>query len=80
MSVNPGFGGQKFIERTYSRIIELKELIIKNKSNAKIEIDGGVDLNNAVQLVKCGADVFVAGNTVFSSSDPKVMIAKLKSF
>jgi len=79
MSVNPGFGGQKFIERTYARISELKELIEKNGSSAKIEIDGGVDLMNAPRLIKAGADIFVAGNTVFSSKDPVGMIAKLKA-
>ena len=78
MSVNPGFGGQKFIEHTYSKISELKELILKNNSAAKIEIDGGVDLKNAPLLLKTGADILVAGNTVFSSDDPVAMIAKLK--
>ena len=80
MSVNPGYGGQKFIERTYSRISELKEIIVKNNSKAQIEIDGGVDLENISRLIKAGADIFVAGNTVFSSSDPTDTIAKLKSF
>ncbi len=80
MSVNPGFGGQKFIESTYSRVTELKEIIKRNKSDAKIEIDGGVDLNNAAKLIQTGADVLVAGNTVFSSSDPSKTIAQLKSF
>lgn len=80
MSVNPGFGGQKFIERTYSRITALKEMIKRNNSKALIEIDGGVDLLNASKLVQTGADVFVAGNTVFSSADPKATISKLKSF
>jgi ribulose-phosphate 3-epimerase len=80
MSVNPGFGGQKFIAKTYSRVGELKELILKNNSNAKIEIDGGVDLNNASKLLAAGADVFVAGNTVFTSANPVETIAKLKSF
>ena len=79
MSVNPGFGGQKFIEKTYARISELKELIVKNNSTAKIEIDGGVDLNNAPKLKAAGVDVFVAGNTVFSSSDPEGTISKLKT-
>jgi ribulose-phosphate 3-epimerase len=79
MSVNPGFGGQKFIEKTYARISELKELIVTTNSSAKIEIDGGVDLNNAAKLKAAGADIFVAGNTVFSSSDPKGTIAKLKT-
>ena len=78
MSVNPGFGGQKFIEHTYAKITELKELILKNNSAAKIEIDGGVDLKNAPLLLKTGADILVAGNTVFSSDDPVAMIAKLK--
>src|SRR4051812_32244274 len=80
MSVNPGFGGQKFIEKTYSRVSQLKEIIVKSKSSAKIEIDGGVDLVNAQALVNAGADVFVAGNTVFSSDDPAATIAKLKMF
>jgi ribulose-phosphate 3-epimerase len=79
MSVNPGFGGQKFIEKTYSRISELKELIAKNNSKAKIEIDGGVDLNNAPKLKQSGVDIFVAGNTVFSSANPSDTIMKLKS-
>ncbi len=78
MSVNPGFGGQKFIERTYSKISELKEMILKSGSKAKIEIDGGVDLKNAPALLKAGADVFVAGNTVFSSADPEATIRLLK--
>lgn len=80
MSVNPGFGGQKFIEKTYSRIEELKEMIVKNNSSAKIEIDGGVDLNNAAKLKSTGADIFVAGNTVFGSADPVETITKLKAF
>lgn len=79
MSVNPGFGGQKFIERTYAKISELKEMIIKSNSKAKIEIDGGVDLKNASALMKAGADVFVAGNTVFSSKDPAETIRLLKA-
>lgn len=80
MSVNPGFGGQKFIEKTYSRVSELKELIVRYNSSALIEIDGGVDFKNAAALVKAGADVFVAGNAIFSSSDPKGTISKLKEF
>ncbi len=80
MSVNPGFGGQKFIEQTYARVSELKEIIVRNKADVKIEIDGGVDLENASRLLKTGADVLVAGNTVFSSKDPAATIAKLKSF
>jgi ribulose-phosphate 3-epimerase len=78
MSVNPGFGGQKFIENTYSKIAELKELILQKNSKAKIEVDGGVDLNNAPKLLKAGADILVAGNTVFSSPDPAKTISLLK--
>ncbi len=78
MSVNPGFGGQKFIEGTYEKIIKLKQLIVAKNSKALIEIDGGVDINNYQKLIGCGADVLVAGNTVFSSSNPSEMIAKLK--
>lgn len=78
MSVNPGFGGQKFIENTYSKVAQLNELIALKKSKAKIEIDGGVDLNNYRKLIDAGADVLVAGNTVFASSDPAGTISKLK--
>ena len=78
MSVNPGFGGQKFIENTYHKISELKELIISRKSSALIEIDGGVDLKNAAKLIQTGADVFVAGNTVFSAENPSRTISQLK--
>ena len=79
MSVNPGFGGQKFIENTYSKVRNLKELIFAAESKAKIEIDGGVDLKNMKKLVDAGADVLVAGNTVFGSDNPKEAIAKLKA-
>ena len=78
MSVNPGFGGQKFIESTYQKVKYLKQLIRTKKSKAKIEVDGGVDLKNAPQLVKEGTDVLVAGNTVFSSANPAATISKLK--
>ncbi|MCX6292583.1 MAG: ribulose-phosphate 3-epimerase [Bacteroidetes bacterium] len=78
MSVNPGFGGQKFIQHTYQKIEQLKNIILKKNSKAKIEIDGGVDLNNASLLLKTGADVLVAGNTVFSSSNPAETIKQLK--
>ena len=78
MSVNPGFGGQKFIENTYHKISELKELIVSRNSTALIEIDGGVDLQNVTKLIKTGADVFVAGNTVFSSENPSQTISQLK--
>ena len=79
MSVNPGFGGQMFIENTYSKITELKSLIAEKSSQALIEIDGGVSLSNYKKLVECGADVLVAGNTVFSSSDPIQTILELKN-
>lgn len=79
MSVNPGFGGQKFIENTYHKISELKELIAQKNSAALIEIDGGVDLKNAAKLIKAGADVLVAGNTVFSSENPAQTILLLKT-
>jgi len=77
MSVNPGFGGQKFIPRTLDKIRELRRMIDDNKLDVKIEIDGGVTLENAKSIVEAGADVLVAGNTVFKSADPKEMIAKL---
>lgn len=79
MSVNPGFGGQKFIENTYHKITQLRTLIKNKKSNARIEIDGGVDLNNYKKLLQAGADVLVAGNTVFSSTNPTETISLLKS-
>ena len=78
MSVNPGFGGQKFIENTLAKISRLKELIEKTNSKAMIEVDGGVNLANAVDLIRSGADVLVAGNTVFASDDPIDTISKLK--
>jgi ribulose-phosphate 3-epimerase len=79
MSVNPGFGGQRFIKNTYSKISELKHLIALKNSGAKIEIDGGVDLKNAAELVQAGADILVAGNTVFSAANPQEAIATLKN-
>ncbi len=78
MSVNPGFGGQKFIENTLVKIKRLKDLIEKTGSHALIEVDGGVTLSNSVDLIRSGADVLVAGNTVFGSDDPIGMISKLK--
>jgi len=78
MSVNPGFGGQKFIENTYNKISQLKELILRKNSGTLIEIDGGVTIDNAQKLLSYGADVLVAGNTVFSSSDPAKTIELLK--
>ena len=78
MSVNPGFGGQKFIINTYKKITQLKELILKNNSKALIEIDGGVTLENKNKLLNFGADILVAGNTIFSYPDPSEIISKLK--
>lgn len=78
MSVNPGFGGQKFIENTYRKIEKLKKIIQQRGSKALIEIDGGVNQDNAPKLLNAGADVLVAGNFVFSSKDPVATIAKLK--
>jgi ribulose-phosphate 3-epimerase len=78
MSVNPGFGGQKFIENTYAKISLLKDMILRRNSKALIEIDGGVDFNNHSKLVEAGADVLVAGNTVFSAKDPIMAIHHLK--
>ncbi len=79
MSVNPGFGGQKFIKNTYKKISDLKTLISKSNANTLIEVDGGVTLENAAKLIDAGADVLVAGNTVFSSENPTETIQKLKS-
>ena len=78
MSVNPGFGGQSFIPNTISKIRELKEMIIRKKSPALIEIDGGVTLENAPSIIAAGADVLVAGNTVFKSANPMETIQMLK--
>lgn len=79
MSVNPGFGGQKFIENTYSKCRKLKDLIEKHNGHAKIEIDGGVTLENAPLLLNAGASVLVAGNTVFGSPNPTETIEKLNN-
>lgn len=79
MSVNPGFGGQSFIEHTYKKIKQLKEIITKNGASTLIEIDGGVTSKNAVQLVEAGADVLVAGNFVFKAENPTQTIASLKA-
>lgn len=78
MSVNPGFGGQSFIERTYDKIKQLKEIITRNGASTIIEIDGGVTDKNAAQLVEAGADVLVAGNFVFRAEDPIATIENLK--
>lgn len=78
MSVNPGFGGQKFIHRTLDKIKALRAMITEEGANVLIEIDGGVTLDNAAEIVAAGADVLVAGNTVFASPDPKATISRLK--
>lgn len=78
MSVNPGFGGQSFIENTYGKIKALKELINRKKAHTLIEIDGGVNADNAKDLIDAGADVLVAGSFVFNSSDPTQTIKELK--
>lgn len=78
MSVNPGFGGQKFIEQSLQKIEKLKDLIIKSGSQALIEVDGGVDGDTAPRLVKAGADVLVAGSYVFKAADQKERIDILK--
>jgi ribulose-phosphate 3-epimerase len=79
MTVNPGFGGQKFITSMLSKIERLKNAIIKQNSKALIEIDGGVTLDNAEAIVKAGADILVAGSTVFNSADPEGVILQLKN-
>ncbi|WP_299215430.1 ribulose-phosphate 3-epimerase [uncultured Aquimarina sp.] len=78
MSVNPGFGGQSFIENTYKKVKQLKEIIDRNNASTMIEIDGGVTNKNAKQLVDAGADVLVAGSYVFKSEDPIQTIKGLK--
>jgi ribulose-phosphate 3-epimerase len=78
MSVNPGFGGQKFIENTYDKVSRLKELILRKNAATQIEIDGGVNAANAEKLILAGADVLVAGSFVFSSPNPIETISKLK--
>lgn len=79
MSVNPGFGGQKFIEHTYDKIRQLRQLIERRGSNALIEIDGGVSVKNAAKLTEAGADVLVAGSAVFGAENPVDMIAQIKA-
>jgi ribulose-phosphate 3-epimerase len=79
MSVNPGFGGQSFIEETYEKVIELDSLIKKHNSKAIIEIDGGVNSLNAKKLIDCGANALVAGSFVFKSENPTQTISELSS-
>ena len=80
MSVNPGFGGQSFIDNTYDKVRELKAMIVAKNANTKIEIDGGVNANNAPKLVEAGADILVAGSFVFNSENPIQTIEGLKNF
>lgn len=79
MSVNPGFGGQKFIPHTLEKVAQLRELIDKAGSRALIEVDGGVNLTTGKQLIDAGADILVAGNAVFSAPNPEEMIKQLKA-
>ena len=79
MSVNPGFGGQKFIEHSFAKVANLKEMILKKGSNTQIEVDGGVTGQNARRLVEAGADILVAGSFVFNAPDPIATIASLKA-
>ena len=78
MTVNPGFGGQKFIEHSIDKVRELRRLIDETGSKALIEVDGGVNFETAPRLVRAGVDVLVSGNTVFSASDPEAAIKTLK--
>jgi ribulose-phosphate 3-epimerase len=79
MSVNPGFGGQKFIENSLEKVRELRELIEKSGSKALIEVDGGVNMQTGAQLIEAGADVLVAGNAIFASKDPLETIRQMKA-
>lgn len=79
MSVNPGFGGQKFIERSLEKVRVLKEMILKRNLSTLIEVDGGVNMDTGRKLVLAGADVLVAGNAIFAASDPIAVIHELKS-
>ena len=78
MSVNPGFGGQKFIENTYNKVRQMKELCMRKNPSCLIEVDGGVNVDNAHKLYEAGADVLVAGNAVFKSQNPSQTIIDLK--
>ena len=79
MSVNPGFGGQKFIDHSYAKVANLKEMLLKKGVNTKIEVDGGVTDKNAKRLIEAGADILVAGSYLFNSADPIASIAALKA-
>ncbi|MGB6084011.1 ribulose-phosphate 3-epimerase [Moheibacter sp.] len=80
MSVNPGFGGQKFIQHTYEKIVQAAELIDRKNADVLIEVDGGVGPGNAAQLIQLGADVLVAGNAVFSAHDPIGVISEMAGY
>ena len=80
MSVNPGFGGQSFIENTYEKLMQLKNISERKNHFPFIEVDGGVNMENYKKLLECGANVLVAGNTVFSSENPKETILALKQY
>lgn len=80
MSVNPGFGGQSFIENTYNKVRELRKMIDNQKLSTLIEIDGGVNLNNAKKLYEAGADILVAGSSIFKSDNPVETISQMKNF
>ena len=79
MSVNPGFGGQSFIPHTIHKITQLRKMIEEQSLQVKIEIDGGVTLENAASIIQAGADILVAGNTIFKSANPTKTIELLKS-
>jgi ribulose-phosphate 3-epimerase len=79
MTVNPGFGGQSFIQESYNKISELRKLIDKSGYNTLIEVDGGIDTTNSARLIDAGVNVLVAGNSVFSSDDPEETIRRLKN-
>jgi ribulose-phosphate 3-epimerase len=79
MSVNPGFGAQTFIPHSIEKIKELKALINKTKSSAKIEVDGGISLKNAAEIINAGTDILVAGNAIFGSENPKETIQQMKN-
>jgi len=78
MSVNPGFGGQKFIESTYEKISEVKEMIDAVNPNIRLEVDGGINTNNIGKIAECGADTFVAGSAIFNSENYKETISQMK--
>jgi ribulose-phosphate 3-epimerase len=79
MSVNPGFGGQKFIENTYQKVVKLRRMIELKKTNTLIEVDGGVNFETGKRLFEAGADILVAGSFVFGSKDPELTIKQLKN-